>query len=64
MREAFEFSKEFIQDNTVVYYRVNFGDYLLFHSRFAKSVIYIEPDILVPDKPQRVIRFNNIKTLD
>ena len=39
------------------------GNHSFFYSCFAKSVISIEPDVSAIDKPQRIIRLNNIKNI-
>lgn len=62
-REQLKFSEKFIKNKTVVDCGANFGNHSLFYSQFAKSVISIEPNVLVIDKLKHNIELNGIKNI-
>jgi len=62
-REQLEFSKKFIKNNIVLDCGANFGDHSLFYSRFAKTVISIEPNSLALDELKLKIDFNSIQNV-
>ena len=62
-REQLEFSKKIIRNKLVVDCGANVGNHSLFYSRFAKSVISIDANILVLEELKLKIKLNKIKNI-
>ena len=62
-RQQLEFSKKLIRNKIVVDCGANVGNHSLFYSRFAKSVISIDANILVLDELKLKIKANKIKNI-